>query len=74
MKSGVNGVKTEDILNADHPQVFMVQETKLKRKNQIRIEKYDLFEKVRKTKGGGWYYDWCQQRYDRQASRCEPSR
>ena len=31
----------------------MVQETKLKRKNQIRLEKYDLFEKVCKPKGGG---------------------
>ena len=42
-----------NILNADCPQVFMLQETKLNRKNQIRLEKYEIFEKVRKNKGGG---------------------
>ena len=31
----------------------MIQETKLSRKNQIRLDEYEVFEKVRKNKGGG---------------------
>ena len=58
MGTNANGIKSKkasliNVLNADLPQIFMLQETKLKRKNQIRLEKYEIFEKVRKHKGGG---------------------
>ena len=56
--TNANGLKSKkesfiNLLKTDCPQVFMIQETKLKRKNQVRVEDYELFEKVRKNKGGG---------------------
>ena len=56
--TNANGLKSKKesfvhILDTDKPQVFMIQETKLRRKNQIKVEDYELFEKVRTNKGGG---------------------
>ena len=42
-----------NILQSEKPHVFMVQETKMKRLNQWTIDGYELYEKVRKIKGGG---------------------
>ena len=35
------------------PGVFFVQETKSRRKNQIKLDDYVMFEHIRKDKGGG---------------------
>ena len=35
------------------PGVFFVQESKVRRKNQIKVNDYDIFEHIRKDKGGG---------------------
>ena len=35
------------------PGVFFVQETKTRRKNQIKLDDYVMFEHIRKDKGGG---------------------
>ena len=56
--TNANGLKSKqqsftNLLDTDRPQIFMIQETKLKRKNQVRVEEYETFEKVRKNKGGG---------------------
>ena len=42
-----------NILESEKPHVFMVQETKMKRMNQWTINGYELYEKIRKGKGGG---------------------
>ena len=56
--TNANGLATkkESLLHSlqtENPQVFMVQETKLRRKNQIKVDGYQLFERVRKGKSGG---------------------
>ena len=48
--------KKESLINlvqAEKPAVFMIQETKIKRKNQMKIDGYELFEEPRSGKGGG---------------------
>ena len=56
--TNANGIKSKkesflNLLHTDNPQVFMLQETKLSRKNQFPVKGYEIFEKVRKNKGGG---------------------
>ena len=56
--TNANGLKPKkeslnSLLETDRPQVFMIQETKTKRKNEIQIQGYELFEKPRKGKDGG---------------------
>ena len=41
------------VLEEEKPQVFLIQETKSGRPNQLKIEGYDLYEGIRKGKGGG---------------------
>ena len=43
--NGINSKKESirNVLNADNPQVFMIQETKLSRKNQFRLDDYEIF-------------------------------
>ena len=56
--TNANGIKSKkeslrNLLDNEQPQVFMIQETKVKHKNQIKADGYEIFEKVRKSKGGG---------------------
>ena len=56
--ANANGIKSKkesffNLLETYEPHVFLIQETKLSRKNQVRVKGYDVFEKVRKNKGGG---------------------
>ena len=56
--TNANGLRTKResflyLLANDSPQVVMVQETKAKRKNQLKAQGYELFEKVRTGKDGG---------------------
>ena len=56
--TNANGLKSKkdsllNLLSTDNPQVFMIQETKMKKKNQMEVQGYELFEKVRKGKDGG---------------------
>ena len=56
--TNANGLNTKkdsliNILATEQPQVFMVQETKSSKPNQISIEGYELHESPRKGKGGG---------------------
>ena len=53
--NGINSKKEslKNLLNTDEPHVIMVQETKLSRKNQIKLDDYQIFERVRKNKTGG---------------------
>ena len=56
--TNANGLKCKkqsfiNLLKTDNPQVFMIQETKLRKKNQFTIPGYALYEKVRKGRGGG---------------------
>ena len=56
--TNANGLKSKkqsfmELLNVDKPQVFMVQETKLRKPNQCKIKGYESYERVRKEKGGG---------------------
>ena len=58
MGTNANGLtsKKESLVNMlemDKPQVFMVQETKAKRQNQLLVKGYELYERVRKGKDGG---------------------
>ena len=55
MGTNANGLKTKrksfsDLLITNQPQVVMVQETKMKRPNQLTVKGYELFEKIRKNK------------------------
>ena len=57
---GVNaaGLKSKltsfrNVLNELKPAVFCVEETKLKDEGRIKIENYDIFEHVRKSRDGG---------------------
>ena len=52
---GIN-TKMDSLLNliqTETPQVLMIQETKLYRKNQMKLKNYEIFEKLRKAKEGG---------------------
>ena len=56
--TNANGIKSKkesfkNLLNNKEPHVFMIQETKLSRENQIQCENYEVFERVRKNKKGG---------------------
>ena len=56
--TNANGLNTKkdsllDMLETEKPHVFMIQETKMKRKNQWIVDEYELFEKPRKGKEGG---------------------
>jgi exonuclease III len=53
--NGLNSKKDsfKELLRNDKPQVAMVQETKMKRQNKVKVKGYEIFEKVRKNKGGG---------------------
>ena len=56
--TNANGLSTKKeslvhLLASENPQGFMIQETKMRRKNQLKISGYQLFERVRKGKGGG---------------------
>ena len=56
--TNANGLKPKkesliNLLATDNPQVFMIQETMMKKPNQMMIPGYQLYEKVRKGKGGG---------------------
>ena len=53
--NGINSKKESlnSILSTEKPQVFMLQETKCGKPNQISIEGYELYESPRKGKGGG---------------------
>ena len=42
-----------EIINKFKPGVFFVQESKVRRKNQIKLNDYVVFEYLRKDKGGG---------------------
>ena len=58
MGTNANGLKSKqesliNILKMDSPQVFMVQETKAKRQNELLVKGYELYERVRKGKDGG---------------------
>ena len=53
--TNANGLNTKkdsllDMLETEKPHVFMIQETKMKRKNQWIVDEYELFEKPRKGK------------------------
>ena len=41
------------LINQFQPAVFMIQESKVRRKNKIKIPNYVTFEHVRKDKNGG---------------------
>ena len=56
--TNANGIKSKKEsfihwLENDNPQVVMVQETKVTRKNQFNVPGYEFFEKPRIGKGGG---------------------
>ena len=56
--TNANGLKSKkgsflEMLTNMKPQVVTIQETKLKKKNQIKAEGYDFFEKIRDKKDGG---------------------
>ena len=56
--TNANGLKTKqesfiNHLEVEKPHVFMVQETKMKKENQISVHGYGLYEKIRKEKDGG---------------------
>ena len=58
MGTNANGLNTKkdsllNLLETDKPQIFIIQETKMKRANQWTVDGYKLFEKPRKGKGGG---------------------
>ena len=53
IKSKLTSFKT--MLSVLNPDVFMVQETKLVEIGFLKIDGYDIFEKVRKDKGGGGF-------------------
>ena len=42
-----------NLLHAENPHVMMIQETKVSRRNQIKVDDYDIFECVRSNKTGG---------------------
>ena len=56
--TNANGIMSKkesfrNLLNTDSPDVFMIQETKLAKKNQLQLEDYEILEQVRKKKKGG---------------------
>ena len=56
--TNANGLKSKkesflNLLSKENPQIFMIQETKLRRKNQFKVPGVEIFEKIRKNKGGG---------------------
>ena len=53
--NGINSKKESlrNLLYTDKPHVFMIQETKLGRKKQFKLDDYEIFEKARKDKSGG---------------------
>ena len=53
--NGINSKKDSlvSVLATEKPQVFMIQETKSGKPNQVKIDGYELYESPRKGKGGG---------------------
>ena len=56
--NNANGIlgKKESFLNLiknEKPHCFMLQETKLRRKGQLKVDGYQIFDTVRDNKGGG---------------------
>ena len=43
----------KNTLNVLKPEVFFIEETKVKDEGKIEVETYDIFEKVRKNRDGG---------------------
>ena len=56
--TNANGIMSKkesltSVLTIEKPQVFMIQETKSGKPNQMKIDGYELYESPRKGKGGG---------------------